>query len=237
MYRNSILLVITLFTLLIFAACGGAAPQASEEAEAAPIEAPAAESAEDTGVESTEETASAEGEAATYTVDTQASTVEWHGSKPVGSSESGTVAVAEGQLSFAGSTLVEGFVMIDMTSIETTTQGGDMKGMLEGHLKSDEFFGVETYPTATLIIKSAEPTDIENQYAVVADLTIKETTDEIEFITDVVVGAGTLEATANIVVDRSIYDVRYGSGSFFSNLGDDLISDEMELTVSLVAGS
>ncbi len=70
-----------------------------------------------------------------------------------------------------------------------------------------------------------------------ADLTIKETTDEIQFVTDVVVGDGTLAATADIVVDRSIYDVQYGSGSFFDNLGDDLISDEMQMTVSLVANN
>ena len=133
--------------------------------------------------------------------------------------------------------LLEGSFTIDMTTITPTSQSGNMLEMLTGHLLSDEFFGVESYPTATLVLKSAEPTAVEGQYAVVGDLTIKETTDEIEFLTDVVVGEGTLEATADIVVDRSIYDVQYGSGSFFSDLGDDLISDEMEMTVTLVASA
>lgn len=234
MLRKTILLALTVFTLLVFVACAGATPQTNTgtetEAEAAPAQEVAAE-------EVAKESASEDAEAVAYTVDPEASTVEWYGSKPIGKSESGTVTIAGGQLVIAGTSLVEGAVTIDMTSIETSTQNGNMKDMLEGHLKSDEFFGVETYPEAALVIKSVEPTDVDNQFSVVADLTIKETTDEIEFVADVEVGDGTLEATADVVVDRSIYDVRYGSGSFFSDLGDDLISDEMELTITLVARS
>jgi len=243
MYRKSILVVIALFTLLIFAACTAAAPQAAPEAEAAPTEAPAEEvapteePAEESSEEPAEEASTEDGEAATYTVDTDASTIEWYGERPAGGSESGVVQIAEGQLTFDGSELVAGSMVIDMATIEPTSKTGEMLGMLTGHLKSDDFFGVETYPTANLVIKSATPTGVENQYTVVADLTIKETTDEIEFVTDVVVGDGTLAATADIVVDRSIYDVQYGSGSFFDNLGDDLISDEMQMTVSLVANN
>ena len=249
MSRKIILTVFALFTLAIFAACTTAAPPATQEseAEAAPTEAPAEEAAateepaeeasEEAGEEAAEESASEDGEAATYTVDTDASTLEWYGEKPVGPSESGTVQIAEGALRFNGSELVDGSFTIDMTTIAPTSQSGNMLEMLTGHLMSDEFFGVETYPAATLVIKSAEPTDVEGQYMVTADLTIKETTDEIEFVTDVVVGDGTLEAAADIMVDRSIYDVQYGSGSFFSDLGDDLISDEMEMTVNLVASS
>ena len=231
MNRKIILAVAVLFIVVLSAACNAAAPQAAQEApaaDAAPTEAPAEEAVA--------ESADVADGAATYTVDDAASVVEWYGSKPIGASESGTVAVVEGALSFEGSELVDGQVVIDMTSIETTSQSGDMANMLVGHLSSDDFFGVETYPTANLVIKSAQPTGEEGQYAVVADLTIKETTEEIEFVADVVVGEGTIEATADIVVDRSIYDVRYNSGTFFSDLGDDLISDEMELTVKLVAG-
>ena len=108
---------------------------------------------------------------------------------------------------------------------------------LEGHLKSEDFFGVEAFPTASLIIKSAEPTDVENQYTVVADLTIKEITNEITFVTDVELGEGTLTAKADLVFDRAAFDVRYSSGSFFDDLGDKLISDEVEMSVTLVAQS
>lgn len=234
-YLSKILIALVLLFALV--ACGGTetpTPQADPteviaptEAVTAPTEAPTAEAAP------TEEAATEGGEAATYTVDTEASTLEWYGERPLGSTENGIVQIAEGQLTLMGTELVDGSIVIDMTTIEPTSKTGDMLGMLTGHLKSDDFFAVETYPTATLVIKSAEPTDVENQYRVTADLTIKATTDEIQFLTDVVVGDGTLAATAEIIVDRSIYDVQFGSGSFFDNLGDDLISDEMRMTVSL----
>ncbi|MCB0132221.1 MAG: YceI family protein [Caldilineaceae bacterium] len=256
MIRKSLLMTVVLFTLVAFTACAAPAPApaaapAAEAAptdapaeEAAPTEAPAEEAAPAADAAPTEEAAEeASGEAAeeaaaadavTYSVDTDASTVEWYGERPAGGSESGTVQIAEGELTFAGTELVDGSMVIDMTSITPTSKTGDMLQMLTGHLLSDEFFGVETYPTATLVIKSATPTDVENQYLVVGDLTIKETTAEVEFVTDVTVADDSLAATADIVVDRSVYDVRYGSGTFFSNLGDDLISDEMQITVSLV---
>lgn len=240
--------LLLVFTLL-FTAC--AAPAATTEtaaeapaaAEATPTEAPAeeptaepVEEATATPVaESPAESSAAEGEAATYVVDTAASKIEWYGSKPIGASESGTVNIAEGEMSFNGDQLVGGTIVIDMASIATTTQSGGMAEQLVGHLASDDFFGIATHPTAQLVLKSAEPTDVANQYRVKADLTIKETTKEIEFVTDVVVAEDTLTGNANIVVNRADFDVRYNSAAFFSNLGDNLISDEMEMTVMLVA--
>lgn len=260
MFRKLILPLFVVIALLVVVACGTGASTSEETTEAAPVQEVAQEEVaeaeateplteevaaeEDTAAEAavasdeaSSEEAAAEGDTVTYTVDTAASMLEWYGSKPVGASESGTVSISEGELIFAGTDLVQGAFVIDMTSIDTTTQSGDMKQMLEDHLRSDEFFGVENYPTAHLVIKAVEPTAVENQYNVVADLTIKETTDEITFVTDVIVSEGALTATAAIVVDRSIFDVRYNSAAFFSGLGDNLISDEMELTVNLVARS
>jgi polyisoprenoid-binding protein YceI len=257
MLRNILLTVLTLFSLVILVACGATGPEttqapaaepaATEVAAAEPAAEPTAQPAEEPTAEPTEEPAEEPAEAseedstamsddeATYTVDTAASNVLWYGSKPIGASESGTVDIAEGQLNFLGGELVDGVMVIDMQTIATTSQTGGMAQQLLDHLSSDDFFGVATYPTATLLLKSAEPTEVENQYLVTADLTIKEITKEIEFITDVVVDGEMITANADIVVDRADFDVRYGSGSFFSNLGNDLISDEMEITVVLVA--
>lgn len=233
------LLIVSLFV----AACGGSTPAASEApaaevaasettTETAAAETTATEATTDT---TTAETTTATGEAAGYMVDVAASMVTWYGDKPIGVSETGTVNIAEGQLNFAGEQLVDGTIVIDMASIATTSQSGGMADQLIGHLSSDDFFGVATYPTAQLVLKSAEPTGTANQYLVKADLTIKETTKEIEFVTDVAVTDGTLNGTAEIIVNRADFDVRYNSGSFFSGLGDDLISDEMNITVVLVA--
>jgi len=145
------------------------------------------------------------------------------------------VNITEGQMNFAGEQLVDGTIVIDMSSIATTSQSGGMAEQLVGHLSSDDFFGVATYPTAQLVLKSVEATATANQYLVKADLTIKETTKEIEFVTDVAVADDTLNGSAEIIVNRADFDVRYNSGTFFSGLGDDLISDEMTITVTLIA--
>lgn len=246
-YRKFTVVILSIVALALFAACA-AGPETSQEtapaAEEVAAEEVATEEVSEEVAEEAETEAGAEAEAevvsdetVVYIVDTAASTIEWYGSKPIGASESGTVAISEGQLSFNGTELLEGSFVIDMESIETTTQSGNMKSMLEDHLKSDDFFGIASHPTASLVIKSVEPTDVENQYTVVADLTIKEITEEITFVTDVTADADMLAATADLVIDRSLYDIRYNSGSFFSDLGDDLISDEMELTINLVAKS
>lgn len=209
-----------------------AAPTEEPAEEAEPTEAPAEEAS---ATEEPAEEAAAEGETDSYIVDNAASSVTWFGSKPIGASETGTVDISEGQLNFAGDQLVDGSITIDMATIATTSQSGGFAEQLVGHLSSDDFFGVATYPTAKLVLKSAEPTGTANQYNVTADLTIKETTKEIQFVADVTEADGVLNGNAEIIVNRADFDVQYGSGAFFSNLGDELISDEMTITVVLVA--
>lgn len=165
-----------------------------------------------------------------YTVDTAASSLAWTGAKAVGDSHSGTINLLDGQLVGNGDTFVSGKFNIDMTSIADV----DGNARLEGHLKSDDFFGVETFPTASLEILSATPNG-DGGYDVVANLTMKDITNELTFPATVDIADGTLSGTASIVFDRALWDVRYGSGSFFSDLGNDLINDEIELEVTLVA--
>ena len=236
MSQRSLVVLVSIFVMSVLVACTPAAPAANQETAAnqpAAEEAPPAEEAP--AQEVSESTESESGEEAMYAIDTAASTLVWMGSKPIGSSETGTIEIVEGQMTFEGSQFVSGSFVIDMTTISPTGLGEDMTARLTKHLSSDEFFGVETYSTSSLALKSAEPTDVDNQYLVTADLTIKETTKEITFNTDVTVEEGTLTATADIVFDRAEFDVRYGSGSFFDDLGDDLISDDIEMAVMLVA--
>lgn len=168
-----------------------------------------------------------------YAVDIEASSLEWSGSK-VGSTHNGPVDIQSGSLEVDGDQLVAGEFVIDMTSIDNSDLSGGMKDKLVGHLKSDDFFGVETYPTASLVIKSADRLN-SGDYAVVADLTIKETTAEVTFNATVEQSDTEITANADITIDRAVYDVRFGSGSFFDDLGDDLIDDEVDITIALVA--
>ncbi|MEM9833030.1 MAG: YceI family protein [Bacteroidota bacterium] len=176
-----------------------------------------------------------EKEATTYTVDTKQSEITWKGEKVTGQ-HLGTIQLQQGSLALEDGKLTGGNFTIDMSTLSNTDLEGEQKGKLEGHLKSDDFFGVATYPTATLRITGVEPQS-GNTYQVTGELTIKDKTNTIEFPTTVTTKGDKVMASASITVDRSKYDVRYGSDSFFDNLGDQVIYDDFQLEVSLVASS
>ncbi len=157
----------------------------------------------------------------------ETSKVTWKGYKVTGSHQ-GSIAIKEGQLTFKEDKLVGGEFTIDMSSIENTDLEGEYKAKLEGHLKSDDFFGVEKFPTATLVFKKVKSTG-KNSYEVTADLTIKDKTNPVTF--DISIYGN--KATANIKIDRTKFDVRYGSTSFFDDLQDKAIYDEFDLISDL----
>ena len=154
------------------------------------------------------------------------STVKWEGKKVTGK-HNGTINLSEGYFEMDGDNITGGKFVIDMTSITVTDLSGKGKANLEGHLKSDDFFGVENYPTATLVVTGA--TKNGNTYTVNGDITIKATTEPISF--DLTMNGNS--ATTTVTIDRSKFDVRYGSGSFFDNLGDKTIYDDFSLEVNL----
>ncbi len=155
------------------------------------------------------------------------SKVTWKAYKVTGA-HVGTVALKEGALEFEGAKLTGGEFVVDMTTLVSTDLEGEYKGKLEGHLKSDDFFGIANHGTSKLVFTDVKATG-KNSYKVTGDLTIKGITKPIAF--DVSVYGS--KATATLKVDRTNYDVKYGSGSFFDNLGDKAIYDEFDLVVDL----
>jgi len=130
--------------------------------------------------------------------------------------------------------LLPPYFEIDMTSIASTDLQGEYADKLVGHLKSDDFFGVATYPTAKFAITKVVSRGKVGDYKVTGNLTIKETTKEIRFNVNVDNSTSVPVATADITIDRSDFNVKYGSGSFFDNLGDKTIYDEFDLGLKLV---
>ena len=162
-------------------------------------------------------------------VNSEKSEVTWKGYK-VSGEHAGTIAVKEGTLDFEGDKLTGGSFSLDMTSIAVTDIQGAYAQKLAGHLMSEDFFGVEKFPTATFNITKVNSRGAEGDYKITGDITIKEQTKEIRFNAKVDKTA----ASAEIQLDRTDFDVRYGSGSFFENLGDKTIYDEFDLYVKLV---
>ena len=161
-------------------------------------------------------------------VDVAKSTINWVGKKVTGKHE-GTINLKEGLLVFKKNKLTGGNFIVDMTSLSTTDlKPGEGKEKLEGHLKSDDFFGTDKFATSKLVFKTIKANG-KNSYTVTGDLTIKSITNPITFIITVKGNS----ATTNLKIDRTKYDVKYGSGSFFDNLGDKAISDNFDLNVAL----
>jgi polyisoprenoid-binding protein YceI len=171
---------------------------------------------------------------ATFNIDTKASSVNWKGYKVTGE-HFGTISVKSGSLQFEGQVLVGGSFEIDMKSINVTDLQGGGKTKLEGHLKSDDFFGSEKYPVSKFKVTKVISKGIPGAYKITGNITIKETTKEIKFDAKVVNINGKITAEADIRLDRSEFDVRYGSGSFFDSLGDKTIYDEFDLKIKLVS--
>ncbi len=157
------------------------------------------------------------------------SSIQWKGKKVLGS-HTGTIKLKEGFLEMDGDQLTGGMFVVDMTTISAIDMEEEMKTKLEGHLKSTDFFGVENHPTSTLIFANVIQNSDNDGYTVTGDITIKDITESITF--NLTMANGT--ANADISIDRTKFGVRYGSGSFFDNLGDNTISDNFELSISLV---
>ena len=162
-------------------------------------------------------------------IDISKSTVKWVGKKVTGSHE-GNISIKEGHIHFDDNAFTGGNIVIDMSTIECTDLDGDSKQNIENHLSSDDFFGVKKYPTANLEVISAEKVKYsKNKYRVKGILEIKNIKNDVEF--EVVIDNSL--AKVELVIDRTKYDIKYGSGSFFDNLGDKMIYDDFSLSVSL----
>jgi len=162
------------------------------------------------------------------TADNDKSTLNWTGEKVTGQ-HTGTIKLQNGWLTMKDNMITGGEFLIDMTSLKESEGNANF----ERHIKSADFFDVEKFPTAKLGLKSSESFD-KGSAVVKADLTIKGVTNPIEF------KAATQKKDdgewffANISIDRTKWNIRYGSGSFFSNLGDKTIYDEFKVKVALL---
>lgn len=171
--------------------------------------------------------------AGNYVVDASNSTVGWHGKKVTGE-HYGTIDIKEGSLEVVDGEIKGGTVSIDMQSISNEDiTDAEMKGKLVGHLKSDDFFSVETHPTATLVLTDVKKSG--SNYTLTGDLTIKGTTKPVSFQASSTTEGDAVKVEGELVIDRSDYDVRYGSKSFFDNLGDKMIYDDFTLNFVVVA--
>ena len=188
-----------------------------------------------------QEAATASDTASTYQINSDESTIEWRGTKPTGEHR-GTINIQSGTISATQDEVESGTVTIDMNSLTVTDEGisEEDKTNLENHLKGTvegketDFFNVEKYPTATFEITGI--TEKDGQKMLQGNLTLKEDTKNIEIPVNTSVSENEVSIESEtFTIDRTHWKVNYGSQSVFSNLGDNWISDEIELKIDVTA--
>jgi polyisoprenoid-binding protein YceI len=165
---------------------------------------------------------------ASYTINPDQSIIVWTGREVTTSKHFGNIYFASGQFEVKSGLISSGEFVVDMTTIDNQDLPEERRGRLEAHLKSDDFFSVESHPTALLSILSSESV-ADGKWMVSGELTIKTFTHPVEFE----MSNSNDGWKANLVFDRSKYEVKFRSGSFFENLGDKLIYDDIELAINL----
>jgi polyisoprenoid-binding protein YceI len=172
----------------------------------------------------------------TFKLNSQSSKLEWVGEKVTGK-HMGTLSFKSGELQMKEGQLTGGSFVTDMNSIAVTDLEGEWKQKLEGHLKAEDFFNSTKFSEAKFEITKVEYTPNEKANCkITGNLTIKGITHEISFPAKVnLVSHTTVSAETEFKIDRTKWDIKYGSGQFFSDLGDKMIYDEFLVKIHLVA--
>lgn len=164
-----------------------------------------------------------------FTVDTAQSSVVWTGTK-VSGSHTGTVAIKSGNVIVENGVIKGGKFVLDMNTISSTDLEGEWKEKLDGHLKADDFFAVETYPEASFEITEVKAGATPSDLVVSGNLTIKGITKNITF------DAKAEEVTDNTVKYSADFNIaREDWGVTYEGKKDDLISKEINFKVNVVA--
>lgn len=173
-----------------------------------------------------------------FSVNTNGSIINWTGSKIGGSSHSGTIALTKGTVNVEDNAVTGGKFTFDMNSLRNTDLDGEMKGKLEGHLKSADFFDVGAHPSGSFEITQVKTleNDPDASHLVYGNLTLKGITKQVGFRAKLGVSAnGVSVSTPDFTIDRTDFDIKYGSTKFFDNLKDKAINDNIGLKIVMQA--
>lgn len=185
--------------------------------------------AEEANTSDAEAATVAESTSEKYIANISESTIEWKGFKPTGT-HNGTINLTSGVFSTNDGKLHSGTFLIDMASLKDA----DGSERLEGHLKSGDFFDVEKFPDAVFEITGSE--DKDGKTLLSGNLTMKGVKNNISFPVTISDAEDMMKITSDaFTIDRSKWNIQYGSKSFFDDLGDKFINDDIELKISVKA--
>lgn len=173
-----------------------------------------------------------------YDVDARGSTIEWKAKKVTGE-HFGTIQMGRGEIFVDNDKLMAGNFAFDMSTIKVTDiKDSATNAKLVGHLKSDDFFSVEKNPIGRYYFSSVTPTsdDKGNNYILNGSMVLKGITKEVAVPVKLTkIPDGTYMGEADFEIDRTLFDIKFRSGKFFENLGDNLIEDKFNVKMKFTA--
>ena len=168
-----------------------------------------------------------------YQIDKTKSVVRWIGRTPV-KFHDGTIDIQEGNFFVDDNGILNGNIIIDMESINCTDLSGGGKKSLEEHLMNDDFFSVNKFKTSKINI-SSEMKPNNGLIDFKGSLEIKNISNPISFKSSInKTPEGKYTASSKLTFDRSMYNVKYKSKSFFDDLGDKFINDDIEIELEII---
>lgn len=162
-------------------------------------------------------------------INLEMSNIRWYGEQITGKEHFGNLKFLDGEIELKNDIVVSGFFTVDMKSLTVEDLSGTGKKRLEGHLKGENWFGVSSFPESKLKITQIGKVEGDVQ-KIQADLSIKGNTNNVTFSFEMV---SENNANSNLTFNRAKYNVTNRSGSFFDDLGDRLILDDIRLEVDL----
>jgi polyisoprenoid-binding protein YceI len=174
-----------------------------------------------------------------YTVNVTDSKIKWTGKKVTGQ-HNGYIKISNGEILVDNNKITGGRIEIDMKSIVNEDQKDEESNKkLVGHLSSPDFFDVAKFPTAKIEITKVDALNDDTKpnanFSVTGNLTIKDITKSITFPAEIKIENGILTVKSDFDIDRTDWNIKYGSGKFFENLGDKVINDKFNLNLSIIA--
>ena len=171
-----------------------------------------------------------------YFIDTDSSNMVWVGRKVTGQHH-GSIAIYDGYIDIEENSIVGGQIVIDMTSIEVLDMSDKYNKKLEQHLKNSDFFDIVKFPRASFEIRKSYNFLMIENILFEGDLKIKDKTVQSFIPTIVSIDSTIAEAVGVIDIDRTLFGITYGSGSFFEDIADRAIDDNFTLKFKIIASS
>ena len=170
-----------------------------------------------------------------YVLDVEASSLAWEAGKAVGATHDGTFGLNGGTVRVVDGQFASVELEINMEAIEVLDLEGDGKDNLEGHLSGEDFFDVENFPTAQFSLTSTgDAESVMSEMTIVGDLSMKDQIADQEVMVNVEDTDAGFDVMGSFELDRTRWGITFGSGSFFDNLGDNVINDVANMELDLV---